>query len=79
MYKRQEVDKAYENLQKAIENLKYRADLSALQIVVDEANSLDMDSYIQDGAFQTCNGVPEDAETMLGDVYKRQEISCGRN
>ena len=26
-----EVDKAYENLQKAIENLKYRADLSALQ------------------------------------------------
>ena len=28
-----EVDKAYENLQKAIENLKYRADLSALQTV----------------------------------------------
>ena len=47
-----EVDEAYENLQKAIEKLEYRADLSALQTVVDEANSLDMDSYIQDEAFR---------------------------
>ena len=68
-----EVDKAYENLQKAIENLKYRADLSALQTVVDEANSLDMDSYIQDEAFQTFNGVLEDAETMLGNPEAGQE------
>ena len=68
-----EVDKAYENLQKAIENLKYRADLSVLQTVVDEARSLDMDSYIQDEAFQTFNGVLEDAETMLGNPESGQE------
>ena len=67
------MDKAYANLQKAIENLKYRADLSALQTVVDEANSLDMDRYILDEAFQTFNGVLEDAETMLGNPEAGQE------
>ena len=67
------MDKAYENWQKAIENLKYRADLSALQTVVDEANSLDMDSDIQDEAFQTFNGGLGDAVTMLGNPEAGQE------
>ena len=60
-----DVDEAYGNLQAAIEKLENRADASELQGVVDEANTFDLDSYIQDEAFNTFTKVLAEAEELL--------------
>ncbi len=60
-----DVDEAYDNLQAAIEKLEFRADMSALQSLVDEANTLDPDDYIQDEAFDTFTTVLAEAEELL--------------
>ena len=60
-----DVDEAYDNLQAAIEKLEFRADMSALQSLVDEANTLDPDDYIQDEAFDTFKTVLAEAEELL--------------
>ena len=45
-----DVDEAYDNLQAAIEKLEMCADMSELQSLVDEANGLDLNLYIDDEA-----------------------------
>ena len=60
-----DVDEAYDNLQAAIEKLEFRADMSELQSLVDEANTLDPDDYIQDEAFDTFKSVLAEAEELL--------------
>ncbi|WP_195451344.1 NPCBM/NEW2 domain-containing protein [Anaeromassilibacillus sp. 1001302B_160321_C8] len=60
-----DVDEAYDNLQAAIEKLEFRADMSELQSLVDEANTLDPDDYIQDEAFDTFTTVLAEAEELL--------------
>lgn len=60
-----DVDEAYGNLQAAIEKLENRADTSELQGLVDEANTFDLDSYIQDEAFNTFTKVLAEAEELL--------------
>ena len=60
-----DVDEAYGNLQAAIEKLENRADASELQGLVDEANTFDLDSYIQDEAFNTFTKVLAEAEELL--------------
>lgn len=60
-----DVDKAYEGLQKAIEKLAFRADMTVLQSVVEEAKDLNKDSYLQDEAFKTFESILEEAEELL--------------
>ena len=60
-----DVDEAYDNLQAAIEKLEFRADMSELQSLVDEANTFDPDDYIQDEAFDTFTTVLAEAEELL--------------
>ena len=59
------MDEAYDNLQAAIEKLEFRADMSELQSLVDEANTFDPDDYIQDEAFDTFTTVLAEAEELL--------------
>ena len=66
------MDEAYDNLQAAIEKLDFRADMSALQSLVDEANTLDPDDYIQDEAFDTFKSVLAEAEELLANANADQ-------
>ena len=67
-----DVDEAYDNLQAAIEKLEFRADMSELQSLVDEANTLDPDDYIQDEAFDTFKSVLAEAEELLANANADQ-------
>ena len=67
-----DVDEAYDNLQAAIEKLEFRADMSELQSLVDEANTLDPDDYIQDEAFDTFTTVLAEAEELLAERRRRR-------
>ena len=67
-----DVDEAYDNLQAAIEKLDFRADMSALQSLVDEANTFDPDDYIQDEAFDTFTTVLAEAEELLANANAGQ-------
>ena len=67
-----DVDEAYDNLQAAIEKLDFRADMSALQSLVDEANTFDPDDYIQDEAFDTFKSVLAEAEELLANANAGQ-------
>ena len=66
------MDEAYDNLQAAIEKLEFRADMSELQSLVDEANTLDPDDYIQDEAFDTFKSVLAEAEELLANANADQ-------
>ena len=59
------MDEAYDNLQAAIEKLDFRADMSALQSLVDEANGLDLNLYIDDEAMAAFKTVLAEAEELL--------------
>ena len=60
-----DVDEAYDNLQAAIDKLEMRADMSILQNTVNEANSLDLNSYIDDEAMAAFKTVLAEAEELL--------------
>ena len=63
---------SYDNLQAAIEKLEFRADMSELQSLVDEANTFDPDDYIQDEAFDTFKSVLAEAEELLANANADQ-------
>ena len=60
-----DVDEAYDNLQAAIEKLEMCADMSELQSLVDEANGLDLNLYIDDEAMAAFKTVLAEAEELL--------------
>ena len=67
-----DVDKAFDDLQKAIDGIVVRADFSLLQNAVDEAESLDLSKYIEGKEMDAFKKVLKEAQALLEDANAKQ-------
>ena len=71
---KEEVENAYQALHDAIMALVRKADFSALQVLVDEAEGYDLDAYIQNEALKSFQKVLKEASALLDDENASQKV-----